>query len=230
MITSGLFKPLKFLLVCNFLLACASTADEKNPGPCPPCPECPSPPPLPVCEIIDSKLSFDVAIAGIELPDHVKEQLTLLEVAHIGYDGKKHRGQLVCHRKVAGDLAIVFNRLLRDSFPIEKVIPVSQYGWDDEKSMSDNNTSCFNYRRIPTTGYVSQHAFGYAVDINPRFNPQFIERDTVPHPANGIYDTLQPGTIKPHSSIIEYFREIGWKWGGNWPSMKDYQHFSRHGY
>lgn len=219
-----------FFLSWTIFIACSSPRAENNTIPCPPCPECPAVDTPPPSEIIDSKLSFEQALAGMELPDRVMQQLTLLEIRYFGFDGKTHRGQLVCHRKVAGDLALVFEKLYQDSFPIERVVPVSQYAWDDEKSMEDNNTSCFNYRRIPSSGYVSQHAFGYAVDINPRYNPQFIERDTIPHPANGVYDTLNAGTIKPKSNVVEYFKEIGWKWGGNWPSMKDYQHFSRHGY
>jgi hypothetical protein len=30
-------------------------------------------------------------------------------------------------------------------------------------------------------------------------------------------------------AVVEAFEKIGWKWGGNWKSAKDYQHFSESG-
>jgi hypothetical protein len=29
--------------------------------------------------------------------------------------------------------------------------------------------------------------------------------------------------------VVEAFASIGWPWGGNWSSLKDYQHFSSTG-
>jgi len=26
--------------------------------------------------------------------------------------------------------------------------------------------------------------------------------------------------------VVQIFKKYGWKWGGNWKGMKDYQHFS----
>ena len=41
----------------------------------------------------------------------------------------------------------VFEMLLKDKFPIFSVIPVHHFNWSDSKSMKDNNTSCFNFRK-----------------------------------------------------------------------------------
>jgi hypothetical protein len=29
--------------------------------------------------------------------------------------------------------------------------------------------------------------------------------------------------------VVKAFAKRGWKWGGNWKSLKDYQHFSKSG-
>jgi hypothetical protein len=29
--------------------------------------------------------------------------------------------------------------------------------------------------------------------------------------------------------VVRAFRSVGWRWGGNWRSLKDYQHFSATG-
>jgi hypothetical protein len=35
--------------------------------------------------------------------------------------------------------------------------------------------------------------------------------------------------IVPGDVVTEAFAEIGWGWGGNWSSLKDWMHFSRSG-
>jgi len=182
----------------------------------------------PEIEVVDSQLSLREAMAGADVPDSIARRMTLLEVRHLGFDGRIHRGQLVCDRSVAGDLALVFERLLADSFPIERVVPIAAYGWDDERSMQANNTSCFNYRSVLDSDTLSEHAKGRAIDINPRFNPALRPEKPL-EPANGVYDTTLPGTITPHSAVVRHFEAIGWKWGGDWRSAKDYQHFSWNG-
>jgi len=196
--------------------------------PCPPCPE-PNPLPLSTHEIIDSDISLEEALTGKEIPAHIINELTIIDIKYIGYDHLRHRGQIVCNRSVAGDLSVIFEKLFRDSFPIEKIIPITKYNWSDSLSMLDNNTSCFNYRLVSGGHSLSQHSLGRAVDINPRNNPYFAKYDTVGQPTTGIYDTLLPGTIAPQSKVVQLFRQYGWHWGGSWRGNKDYQHFSRFG-
>lgn len=220
-----------FLLISYCLQGCTEQLSSHNPLPCPPCPTCPELPQVEETpkEIIDSDMSLEEALAGLEIPENIKSKLTIIDVKYIGYDSLRHRGQLVCDRTVAGDLALVFERLLRDSFPIEKMIPVVEYSWSDSLSMHDNNTSCFNYRRVVGGHSYSQHSYGRAVDINPRNNPYCLRGDTLCQPVNAVYDTLQRGTIAPQSNVVRYFRELGWHWGGAWRGQRDYQHFSRYG-
>ena len=40
---------------------------------------------------------------------------------------------------------------------------------------------------------------------------------------------LRPGMIEPGDAVTGAFAEIGWRWGGNWVTLKDWMHFSRDG-
>lgn len=162
------------------------------------------------------------------IPIEIKEGLTILELSYFGMDGKVHHdGLLVLEKQDAQSVKKVFELLLKDRFPIQSIIPVNAFGWDDDSSMRANNTSCFNYRPATGSGRLSEHAYGLAIDINPRYNP-FVKGDKI-YPSNGEYSDTNPGTIFAGDPVIQYFADIGWKWGGNWKNAKDYQHFSKNG-
>ena len=42
-------------------------------------------------------------------------------------------------------------------------------------------------------------------------------------------DADRPGMIAADDPVVEAFAAIGWSWGGDWTSLKDYQHFSARG-
>jgi len=46
-------------------------------------------------------------------------------------------------------------------------------------------------------------------------------------PEESSYDITKPGTITPWSDIVKEFKMRGWIWGGDWKSLKDYQHFEK---
>lgn len=168
------------------------------------------------------------ALSGLDIPIDIKERLTILELSYFGMDGVYHHdGLLVVEKSSARAVEKVFNQLKRDSFPIKSIIPVNAFGWDDDKSMRANNTSCFNYRSAVGSGRLSEHAYGHAIDINPLINPFF--KGGKVYPSNGTYNDTTPGTILAGDPVIQYFAEIGWKWGGDWINSKDYQHFSKNG-
>jgi hypothetical protein len=98
-------------------------------------------------------------------------QLRRVEVHYLGFDGQVHRGALIVHEDLAAEVVAIFEQLLRLGYPIDKVRTADTYpGADDELSMEDNNTSAFNCPDIPGTGRWSPHAFGRAIDLNPRLN------------------------------------------------------------
>ena len=41
------------------------------------------------------------------------------------------------------------------------------------------------------------------------------------------YPPRVPGTFTARHRVVRAFLELGWEWGGNWTSFKDYQHFEK---
>jgi len=175
--------------------------------------------------VIDSDMAFEEAVAGISIPQNILENLRLVDVYYYGFDDKLHKGQLVVHKAVVLDVIEIFELIRESRFPISKVVPISNYGWSDEKSMQDNNTSAFNYRFISGTRVISNHASGLAIDINPMMNPYI--KNGISLPEKSVYDTIKAGTISSGSQLVKEFKQRGWQWGGNWKSLKDYQHFEK---
>ncbi|MBK9099143.1 MAG: M15 family metallopeptidase [bacterium] len=175
--------------------------------------------------VIDSNVDFDEAVAGQSIPQTTLENLRIVDVYYYGFDEKLHKGQLVVHKDVVLDIIEVFEFIRESRFPVEKVIPISKYDWSDEKSMKDNNSSAFNYRFISGTRVISNHAAGLAIDINPRQNPYIKNGSSLP--SDCIYDTTKAGTISSSSQLVKEFKQRGWSWGGDWKSLKDYQHFEK---
>ena len=175
--------------------------------------------------VIDSDIDFEEAVAGHNIPQSVLDNLRLVNVYYYGFDDKLHKGQLVVHKAIVLDMLEIFELIRESRFPIGKVIPISKYGWSDEKSMQDNNTSAFNYRFISGSRVISNHAAGLAIDINPALNPYVKNGNSLPE--NCIYDTTKAGTILSDSELVKEFKRRGWQWGGDWKSLKDYQHFEK---
>ncbi len=178
--------------------------------------------------IVDSRLSFPEALAGIGAPLSIIDILSLLTVTYYSFDGRLHQGQLVVHGRLREELREIFTILKDSHFPVGKVIPIVHYGWSDEASMADNNTSAFNYRLIAGTDRLSSHARGLAIDINPGQNP-VIYADGRSLPPGAVYAPGAPGTIIPEGPVLEAFLSRGWRWGGDFDQLKDYHHFEKTG-
>jgi hypothetical protein len=160
------------------------------------------------------------------------DRLRLLRVTHWGFDGRVHRGRLVVHRDSARPLLRTMRTLYRLRFPIRRMRLVDAYGADDHRSMDADNTSAFNCRPVAGTSRWSEHAYGHAIDVNPRENPYVTGDGYVSPPAGGPYadrSRRAPGLIHRRGPVVAAFAAAGWEWGGNWSWPKDYQHFSKHG-
>lgn len=175
--------------------------------------------------ISDCNYSFEDALNGSAAPDEIKNNLALIDVYYYSSDNKIHKGQLLIHHLLAGDIKEIFDLILSKKFSIEKVIPIVKYDWSDELSMIDNNTSSFNYRLVAGTKKISNHAYGLAIDINPKLNP-YIKGNHI-SPEGAKYNSKIPGTITFDSFIVKAFKDRGWTWGGDWLTRKDYQHFEK---
>lgn len=169
-------------------------------------------------------MSLTDALKGKDIPDDIRATLVLIEVLYVSFADTIERGHLVVHRDLAHEVEDIFSELLADHFPIEKMVPVCEYAWDDDASMADNNSSAFNYRFIAGTDRLSNHSFGRAIDINPKLNP-YTQRDGKVVPDGALYDPSVPGTIIP--AIAQLFTDRGWTWGGDWINHKDWQHFEK---
>ncbi len=159
------------------------------------------------------------------------ELLRRVEVNYVGFDGQTHRGELVVHQDVVADVTAIFEQLHRMHYPIAKMHTVADYpGAEDELSMEDNNTSAFNCRLLPSGRGWALHAYGRAIDVNPLINP-FIDGggDIQPKTAGPYLDRnrTDPGILHGGDPAVRTFTDRGWRWGGDWRSPKDYQHFER---
>jgi peptidoglycan LD-endopeptidase CwlK len=175
--------------------------------------------------IIDARMTAVEALAGTPAPKNIAAKMKLVDITYYGYDDKLHNGQMLVNKNVTEEIEKIFDELLKMKFPIEKIVPITQYKWDDDASMYDNNTSSFNYRNVVGKKTLSKHALGYAVDINPRDN--YYIKDGHISPSNGRYDKKNKGTILKNSSVVKLFASYGWNWGGDWKTLKDYQHFEK---
>ena len=134
-----------------------------------------------------------------------RENLRYIHVLHVGFDNQVHEGELVVNKDIA----------------------------DDEASMSDNNSSAFNFRFISHTTKISKHGMGMAVDINTLYNPyvKTVDGELSIEPANAAdyVDRSKDFSHKIDHDDLCYklFTEHGFEWGGDWTHSKDYQHFEK---
>lgn len=164
-----------------------------------------------------------------------RKDLRYLHILHKTLDGGTAEGELVCHKIIADDLLEIFKELYDKNYPIERMKLVDDYDADDEASMTDNNSSCFNYRTISNSSKISKHGLGIAVDINPLYNPYTKKvkgKRTVEPAAGEPYldrDGDFPYKIDEDDLCYQLFTDHGFSWGGAWNSCKDYQHFELDG-
>ncbi len=176
--------------------------------------------------IVDSDMSFNEAIKGTQAPKDILDSLVLVDLFYYSFDRKLHKGQLLVHKDLKDEVLEVFEMIKVLKFPIGKAIPIVKYNWSDEKSMLDNNTSSFNYRTIAGTNRLSLHARGRAIDINPFFNP-VVYPDGRIEPKGAKYDPRRLGTFYATHPVVLEFKHLGWRWGGDFQSYKDYHHFDK---
>lgn len=160
-----------------------------------------------------------------------KNELRYVHVLYVDFAGRTSDGELIVNKLIADDVLDIFRQLYEAEYPIEKIALIDEYDGDDELSMSDNNTSAFNFRMIAGTDTVSKHGMGLAVDVNPFYNPQVKETGNgikvSPEDAISYADRDVDFLYKIDHDDLCYrlFTEHGFAWGGDWETNKDYQHF-----
>lgn len=173
--------------------------------------------------------------------DIALSELRYLKVLHYNYDGEIQVGEMIVNQKIEKDCLEIFQALFEAEYQINLMVLIDDF-WTgdgvetDAVSIKKNNTSCFNYRYVPGSTKRSNHALGLAIDINPYENPY------VPT-SNGVadysaldeneyyYATNRKETdlhVITHEDLAyRLFKEHGFTWGGDWNSLKDYQHFEK---
>jgi hypothetical protein len=165
------------------------------------------------------------------------DDLRLLTVTHLGFDGRFHHGQLVVNRRAARPLSSAFRRMYANRFPIRHMRFRDFYG--PVRQRPNDVTASFECRQaVPSpctggrgTGTWSMHAYGLAVDVNPRENP-YVGCGQSNDPTAQSYrkrGRSRPGMVGGRT--VRAFARAGWGWGGSWSgNTKDYMHFSSSGH
>lgn len=156
-----------------------------------------------------------------------REDLKYLQISHTDFEGKTQVGEMVVNEVIAEDVLDVFRQLFEAKYPIEKIALIDEYNAVDEISMADNNSSAFCFRYINNTTRFSNHAKGMAVDINPLYNPFVKGTHFEPKAAEAYLDRTKdvPYYMDEDDLAVKLFKEKGFTWGGDYKSLKDYQHF-----
>jgi hypothetical protein len=157
--------------------------------------------------------------------------LRVLRVNYKGFDGRRHTGRIVVNAAAAQPLARVFRKLYALHFPIRRM-GVEPVGSDTTASFSCRQavpSPCTKGRT--GTGSWSMHAYGLAVDLNPRENPYVgcgQSRDPKTRP---YFDRTRHRKGMVTGRAVAAFASVGWGWGGAWASnTKDHMHFSSTGH
>lgn len=163
-----------------------------------------------------------------------RSSLRYILCLHRDDGGRAIVGEMVVNKAIADDVLHIFRELFEGGYPIERMRLIDYWDADDERAMTANNSSSFNFRFISHTRKVSKHGMGMAIDINPLYNPYtktLRNGTTIVEPAAGkaYLDRRRQFRYKITRGDLchHLFRKYGFRWGGDWKTMKDYQHFEK---
>jgi hypothetical protein len=129
---------------------------------------------------------------GTLRPEWERHQLGVAELPGrlpLSWDPDVTVSRIRCHRLLVGVFEAVFAALLKAGLWVE----VREYG------------GCFAYRAKRGADTISLHAWGAAIDLNPRTNQLGEEGDM-------------------HPEVVRVFESRGFTWGGRW-GRPDPMHF-----
>jgi hypothetical protein len=164
--------------------------------------------------------------------------LRMLTVSYRNPHGQTRTGRLIVNARAAAPLSQVFRQLYRQRFPIRDMRYADFYGPKSHRPRDGDVTAAFECRQaVPSpctggkgTGSWSMHAYGLAVDLNPRENPYVGCGQTRDPKARKYFDRSRHRPMMVTTGTVQAFASIGWGWGGSWSgNTKDYMHFSSNG-
>lgn len=155
-------------------------------------------------------------------------RLRYLTVSFRGFDGRAHTGELVVNATAVARTVRAFRRLYALRFPIEQMTLPTPADLTARPTGDGNTTGAYVCRKARGLTRFSAHAYGLAVDVNPFDNP-YVKRGLVlPELASAYVDRgwVRPGMFLRGSAAVRAFTDEGFTWGGDFRSLKDYQHLS----
>lgn len=163
------------------------------------------------------------------------EDLRYVRMSYIDFSGKERTGEMIVHKAVAKEVTVIFAKLYDIKYPIRQMRLVSDFGGSDWKSIEADNTSAFNCRNATGSKKWSKHSYGRAIDINPLENPYISHSGHIAHKASQKFrkrrhqhhSAADRAVLLQDDPAVQIFKAHGWKWGGEWKLVKDYQHFSK---
>ena len=171
-------------------------------------------------------------------PDIALEDLRYIKVLHYNYDGNIQVGEMIVNKDIQQDMTEIFEELFRQKYQVSSMHLIDDY-WQGTASSSGsfsidrNNTSVFRYSGRNSSGKLSNHALGMAIDFNPQQNPYVTFPDGTPHwsheNASAYVDRSAglPHMIDHNDLAYRLFTAHGFTWGGDQDSPKDYQLFEK---
>jgi len=163
------------------------------------------------------------------------EDLSYLQIRYNDFNGNIKWGELIVNKSVANKTCKVFDELFNIKYPIRDMRLISEFKGDDWLSIEHDNTSAFNCRKITgNKNKWSNHAYGKAIDINPLENPYISKTGKIGHKKSQKYrnrkhynlnNPSDRAVLLKNDPTTLIFKKYGWSWGGDWKSIKDYQHF-----
>ena len=179
-----------------------------------------------------------------------ESRLKIITVNYINFNGKTAVGTLKVLDTLAPYFKNVFNTLYIKKFPIyhmgEGLVPLQPAGVSTSyiaygNAADADNTAAFACRPITHGTLPSIHAYGAAVDLNPRENPylgfegdpsgimkvkDIIPADGWKYITRSKYREGKPVHQGISNSVNDIFKDNGiLRWGGDWNYPIDYMHF-----
>ncbi|MFI3261886.1 MAG: M15 family metallopeptidase [Rikenellaceae bacterium] len=178
--------------------------------------------------VVDSNITFEKALEGTLAPKSVIDSLVLINVEYYSDDNMLHQGQILMNRCLQEDVIEIFEFIKEEKIPIEMVIPIKFDLPDGNTTMANlNNTYGFHYRYAVSSKKLSNHSYGKAIDFNPFDNPYISSTGKI-IPVGAKYEPLtNPLSFTSDCKLVKKFKELGWTWGGDWITTKDYMHFEK---
>jgi hypothetical protein len=163
------------------------------------------------------------------------KDLRYLRLTYRDFNGRDARGEMIVHKEVASEVTRIFGELYEAGYPIRKMRLVSNYKGSDWRSIEADNTSAFNCRKATGSKHWSKHSYGKAIDLNSIENPYISRSGHISHKASQQYrkrvhrkhTAADKAVLLKNDKAVHIFKKYGWKWGGDWAGVKDYQHFSK---